>query len=121
MTEKTVTKNPRGAGRPVGSTTNRSLRQTKMKQVLDIINPLLAKALKKAEDILDAPLGSKDVSTTTQLAAVKLIVDKSIELREIVFSKEKDQAKDPDDDEPVDESDKGAILQFTVVGKDDKK
>ena len=120
MTEKTAKEPIRKAGRPVGSTTNRSLRQTKMKQVLDIINPLLTKALKKAEDILDAPLGSKDVSTTTQLAAVKLIVDKSIELREIVFSKEKDQAKDPDDDEPVDESDKGAILLFTVP-KDDKK
>lgn len=119
MTEKTVTKNPRGAGRPVGATSTRSPRQFKMKQVLDLINPLLAKALKKAEDILDAPLDSKNVSTTTQLAAVKLVIDKSIELREIVFSKEKDQEKAPDDDGELDERDKGAILLFTVP-KDDK-
>ena len=39
-------------GRPAGSKSARSLRQNKIKQVLDYIDPLLAKALKKAEAIL---------------------------------------------------------------------
>lgn len=90
-------------GRPPGSLSKRSLRQNKFKQVLDQIDPLLAKALKKAEQILDEPLDSKTVSTTTQLSAVKLVVDKSLELREVVYGREKDQSSDPEDDpkEPV--------------------
>lgn len=88
-------------GRPAGKKSARSLRQNKFKQVLDQIDPLLAKALKKAADILDAPLeNNKGVTATTQLQAAKLVIDKSLELREIVYGREHDQIDDPVDDEP---------------------
>ncbi len=87
-------------GRPQGALSKRSLRQNKIKQVLELIDPLLAKALKKAEDILDEPLDSKNVTSTTQLSAVKLIVDNAISLRNEVYGREKDQESDPVDDEP---------------------
>jgi hypothetical protein len=90
-------------GRPQGALSKRSLRQNKIKQVLDYIDPLLAKALKKAEAILDEPLDSKNVTSTTQLSAVKLVVDNAISLRNEVYGREKDQLEDPEDDpkEPV--------------------
>lgn len=88
-------------GRPPGSKSARSLRQNKIKHVLDqYIDPLLAKAMKKAEQILDEPLDSKNVTSTTQLSAVKLIVDNAINLRNEVYGREKDQESDPVDDEP---------------------
>ena len=88
-------------GRPLNSKSARSLRQNKFKQVLDQLDPLLAKALKKAADILDAPLeNNKGVTATTQLQAAKLVIDKSLELREIVYGREPDQIEDPVDDEP---------------------
>lgn len=102
-------------GRPQGALSKRSLRQNKIKQVLDQIDPLLAKALKKAEEILDAPLDSKTVSTTTQLSAVKLVVDKSLELREIVYGKEKGQEDDPPDDEPKEVVQPHAVFSTKVV------
>jgi hypothetical protein len=86
-------------GRPAGSKSARSLRQNKIKQVLDYIDPLLAKALKKAEAILDEPLDSKNVTSTTQLSAVKLVVDNAISLRNEVYGREKDQESDPEEDE----------------------
>lgn len=87
-------------GRPLNSKSARSLRQNKFKQVLDQIDPLLAKALKKAADILDAPLeNNKGVTATTQLQAAKLVIDKSLELREIVYGREPDQSDDPEEDE----------------------
>ena len=91
-------------GRPLNSKSARSLRQNKIKQVLELIDPLLSKALKKAEAILDEPLDSKNVTSTTQLSAVKLVVDNAISLREIVYGREKDQESDPEEDdskEPV--------------------
>lgn len=90
-------------GRPLNSKSARSLRQNKIRQVLELIDPLLAKALKKAEAILDEPLDSKNVTSTTQLSAVKLIVDNAISLRNEVYGREKDQLEDPEDDpkEPV--------------------
>jgi hypothetical protein len=87
-------------GRPPGSKSARSLRQNKIKQVLDqYIDPLLAKAMKKAEAILDEPLDSKNVTSTTQLSAVKLVVDNAISLRNEVYGREKDQESDPEEDE----------------------
>jgi hypothetical protein len=86
-------------GRPLNSKSARSLRQNKIKQVLDYIDPLLAKALKKAEAILDEPLDSKNVTSTTQLSAVKLVVDNAISLRNEVYGREKDQESDPEEDE----------------------
>ena len=100
-------------GRPVGAKSTKSLRQTRLQEVLKEVNPLLAKALKKAEAILDTDLTSDKVSATVQLQAAKLIIDKSIELRQEVYQKEKDQIESPtdeDDDEP-----KGAVLSFSIV------
>lgn len=86
-------------GRPKGSLSKRSIRQNRLKEVLTLIDPILAKAVLKAGQILDADLNSKDVSATTQLQAAKLIIDKAIDLREAVFAKEKDQLEDPEEDE----------------------
>jgi hypothetical protein len=100
-------------GRPVGAKSTKSLRQTRLQEVLKEVNPLLAKALKKAGQILDTDLTSDKVSASVQLQAAKLIIDKSIELRQEVYQKEKDQIESPtdeDDDEP-----KGAVLSFSIV------
>lgn len=101
-------------GRPKGSKSTKSLRQTRLQEVLKEVNPLLAKALKKAEQILDTDLTSDKVSATVQLQAAKLIIDKSIELRQEVYKKEADQLDDPKDNEDDDEP-KGAILSFSIV------
>jgi hypothetical protein len=105
-------------GRPVGAKSTKSLRQTRLQEVLKEVNPLLAKALKKAEAILDTDLTSDKVSATVQLQAAKLIIDKSIELRQEVYQKEKDQLDDPKDNEDDDEP-RGAVLSFSIV--DQKK
>ena len=103
-------------GRPQGALSKRSLRQNKFKQVLDQIDPLLAKALKKAEAILDAPLeDNKGVSATTQLQAAKLVIDKCLELREVVYGKEPDQIEDPADDEPEDKAPQQARFVTNVI------
>ena len=99
-------------GRPVGAKSTKSLRQTRLQEVLKEVNPLLAKALKKAEAILDTDLISDKVSATVQLQAAKLIIEKAIELRESVYLKEKDQIEDASDD--GEEEQKGAILSFVV-------
>lgn len=85
MTEEN--KVPRKSGRPPGAPNKLPTLQGKFKQVLTLLDPLLAKALKKAEQILDADLDSKSVTATTQLQAAKLVIDKSIELREVVYGK----------------------------------
>ena len=100
-------------GRPAGSKSTKSLRQTRLQEVLKEVNPLLAKALKKAEAILDTDLTSDKVSATVQLQAAKLIIEKAIELRESVYLKEKDQIEDASDDGEEDQ--KGAILSFSIV------
>lgn len=103
-------------GRPPGSKSARSLRQNKIKQVLDqYIDPLLAKAMKKAEAILDEPLDSKNVTSTTQLSAVKLIVDNAISMRNDVYGKEKGQEDDPADDEPEDKAPQQARFVTNVI------
>lgn len=102
-------------GRPKGAVSKRSLRQSKIKQVLDYIDPLLAKALKKAEAILDEPLDSKNVTSTTQLSAVKLVVDNAISLRNEVYGREKDQESDPIDDEPKEPATTQARFSTVVV------
>lgn len=103
-------------GRPKGSKSARSLRQNKIKQVLDqYIDPLLAKAMRKAEAILDEPLDSKNVTSTTQLSAVKLIVDNAISLRNDVYGKEKGQEDDPTDDESEDKAPQQARFVTNVI------
>ena len=91
MTEQTE---KRPAGRPAGAKNKIPSPQSKYKDVLKRFHPLLDKALKKAEEILDEPLDSKTVSSNTQLTAVKLIVDRNLELLEIVYGK---QEGDEDD------------------------
>ena len=86
-------------GRPKGSLSKRSARQTKLKVFSDLFGPVVAKALKKAEDILDEPLNSQIVSTNTQLSAAKLVIDKAIDLTNEVYGKEADQLDDPEEDE----------------------
>jgi hypothetical protein len=86
-------------GRPKGSLSKRSARQTKLKVFSDLFGPVIAKALKKAEDILDEPLNSQIVSTNTQLSAAKLVIDKAIDLTNEVYGKEADQLDDPEEDE----------------------
>jgi hypothetical protein len=104
-------KEKKRVGRPPGSTSSRSLRQNRLKEVLNQVNPILAKALKKAEQILDADLTSKDVSATTQLQAAKLVIEKAIDLRNEVYGKEKDQVADPSDEES---EELGAVLSFVI-------
>lgn len=87
-------------GRTPGAKSAKSLRQRKLKSVLDYLDPIVAKAVNKASQILDADLSSTTVSATTQLQAAKLIIDKAIELNNDVYKKEADQLEDPVDDEP---------------------
>lgn len=68
-------------GRPKGSKSSRTPRQRKLAEILNKLDPLLAKAISKAEAILDADLEESKVSATVQLQAVKLIVDKASTLR----------------------------------------
>lgn len=92
MTEEIKVSRP--AGRPAGAKNKIPSPQSKYKDVLKRFHPLLDKALRKAEEILDEPLDSKTVSSNTQLTAVKLIVDRNLELLDIVYGK---QEGDEDD------------------------
>lgn len=102
-------------GRPKGSTSKRSLRQTKQKVIADLLGPVVAKAIMKASQILDADLSSTTVSATTQLQAAKLIIDKAIELNNDVYKKEPDQLEDPVDDEPKEPATTQARFSTVVV------
>lgn len=102
-------------GRPKGSTSKRSLRQTKQKVIADLLGPVVAKAIMKASQILDADLSSTTVSATTQLQAAKLIIDKAIELNNDVYKKEPDQLEDPVDDEPREPATTQARFSTKVV------
>ena len=92
MTEEV--KVPRSSGRPPGAKNKIPSPQSKYKDVLKRSHPLHDKALRKAEEILDEPLDSNTVSSNTQLTAVKLIVDRNLELLDIVYGK---QEGDEDD------------------------
>ena len=94
MTEEIKVSRP--AGRPAGALNKLPTLQGKFKQVLKHLDPLLVKALKKAEQILDADLDSKNVTATTQLQAAKMVLDKSIELRQAVYGSE---GSDKEEDE----------------------
>lgn len=102
-------------GRPKGSTSKRSARQTKLKVFSDLFGPVVAKALKKAEAILDEPLNSQTVSTNTQLSAAKLVIDKAIDLTNEVYGKEPDQIEDPADDEPEEKGPQQARFVTNVI------
>lgn len=101
MTEQVEKKT---SGRPPGAKNKIPSPQSKYKDVLKRFHPLLDKALRKAEEILDEPLDSKTVSSNTQLTAVKLIVDRNLELLEIVYGKndgDEDDFKETKVVEPV--------------------
>ena len=99
-------------GRPLNSKSSRTPRQKKLAEILNKMDPLLAKAISKAEAILDADLENSKVSATVQLQAVKLIVDKAIELRNECYKPDTPTGEAPQDD---DEEESAAILSFTVV------
>jgi hypothetical protein len=110
MTDK---KEPRPPGRPKGSLSSRSLRQNRLKRVLDqYFDPLLMEAMEKASKILKADISDKTVSASVQLQAVKLIVDNHLKLTEEVYKREKDQ-NDSDQDDDREES-QAAVLSFVI-------
>lgn len=100
-------------GRPKNSKSSRTPRQKKLAEILNKLDPLLAKAINKAEAILDADLEESKVSATVQLQAVKLIVDKAIELRNECYKPDTASGEAPQDDDGEEET--GAVLSFTVV------
>jgi len=111
MTEEKEKKKSAG-GRPKGSLSARSLRQNRLKRVLDqYFDPMLSEAMEKASKILKADVSDKNVSASVQLQAVKLIVDNHLKLTEEVYKKEKDQSEDQDDDR---EESQAAVLSFVI-------
>jgi len=100
-------------GRKPGTKSSRTPRQRRLAEILNKLDPLLAKAINKAEAILDADLEESKVSATVQLQAVKLIVDKAIELRNECYKPDTASGEAPQDDDEEEET--GAVLSFTVV------
>ena len=100
-------------GRPAGKKSSRTPRQRKLAEVLNKLNPVVAKALAKAEAILDADLEKSGVSATVQLQAAKLVIDKAIELTNECYKPDTASGEAPQDDDGEEET--GAVLSFTVV------
>lgn len=100
-------------GRPAGKKSSRTPRQRKLAEVLNKLSPVVAKALAKAEAILDADLEKSGVSATVQLQAAKLVIDKAIELTNECYKPDTPTGEAPQDDD--DEEEGAAILSFTVV------
>ena len=100
-------------GRPAGKKSSRTPRQRRLSEVLNKLNPIVAKALAKAEAILDADLEKSGVSATVQLQAAKLVIDKAIELTNECYKPDTQTGEAPQDDDGEEET--GAVLSFTVV------
>lgn len=100
-------------GRPRGVKSTRTPRQKKLAEVLNKLSPVVAKALAKAEAILDADLEKSGVSATVQLQAAKLVIDKAIELTNECYKPDTPTGEAPQDDDGEEET--GAVLSFTVV------
>ena len=100
-------------GRPKGVKSTRTPRQRRLSEVLNKLNPIVAKALAKAEAILDADLEKGGVSATVQLQAAKLVIDKAIELTNECYKPDTASGEAPQDDDGEEET--GAVLSFTVV------
>lgn len=100
-------------GRPAGKKSSRTPRQRKLAEVLNKLSPVVAKALAKAEAILDADLEKSGVSATVQLQAAKLVIDKAIELTNECYKPDTPTGEAPQDDDGEEET--GAVLSFTVV------
>lgn len=114
--DKAIGPKGRPVGRPVGSKSERSLRQTKLKQLLEMLDPLTRKAIAKASAILEVSLENEKVSPTVQLSAAKLVIDLQVKLREEVYKKESKEMADIPDIE--DDEQRGAVLSFVVPSKD---
>lgn len=100
------------SGRPVGSVNVQTLRQSKLKNLLlRHLEPLTVEAITTTAEIMR----DEKATPTIRLQASKFIIEKVADLIDQSYRKEKDQESEPTDD--VDESDKGAILSFTVVPK----
>ena len=101
-------------GRPRGVKSTRTPRQRRLSEVLNKLNPIVAKALAKAEAILDADLEKSGVSATVQLQAAKLVIDKAIELTNECYKPDvlPEGSTGVEGDE---EEETGAVLSFTVV------
>ena len=99
-------------GRKPGTKSSRTPRQRRLAEILNKLDPLLAKAINKAEAILDADLEKGGVSATVQLQAAKLVIDKAIELTNECYKPDTASGEAPQDD---DEEETGAVLSFTVV------
>lgn len=100
-------------GRPKGVKSTRTPRQRRLSEVLNKLNPIVAKALAKAEAILDADLEKSGVSATVQLQAAKLVIDKAIELTNECYKP--DVLPEGSAGVEDDEEEGAAILSFTVV------
>jgi len=100
-------------GRPAGKKSSRTPRQRRLAEVLNKLSPVVAKALAKAEAILDADLEKSGVSATVQLQAAKLVIDKAIELTNECYKPDTASGEAPQDDDGEEET--GAVLSFTVV------
>ena len=100
-------------GRPAGKKSSRTPRQRRLAEVLNKLSPVVAKALAKAEAILDADLEKGGVSATVQLQAAKLVIDKAIELTNECYKPDTASGEAPQDDDGEEET--GAVLSFTVV------
>jgi len=100
-------------GRKPGTKSSRTPRQRKLAEVLNKLSPVVAKALAKAEAILDADLEKSGVSATVQLQAAKLVIDKAIELTNECYKPDTASGEAPQDDDGEEET--GAVLSFTVV------
>jgi len=100
-------------GRKPGTKSSRTPRQRRLAEVLNKLSPVVAKALAKAEAILDADLEKGGVSATVQLQAAKLVIDKAIELTNECYKPDTASGEAPQDDDNEEEG--AAILSFTVV------
>lgn len=97
-------------GRPKGSLSKSSLRQSKLKNILlRHMEPLAVEAITTTSEIMR----DKEASPTVRLQASKFIIERIADLIDEAYGKEKDQTVDPETDE--DEEPKGAVLSFSIV------
>lgn len=107
----TKEKVPRKPGRPKGSVSTVNARQSRLKNVLlRHLEPLAVEAITTTAEVMR----DEKSSGAVKLQASKFIIEKIANLIDEAYRKEKDQVEDPVDPSE-DESERGAILSFTVV------
>jgi hypothetical protein len=101
-------------GRPTGSQSKASLRQSKLKNILlRHMEPLAVEAITTTSELMR----DKDASPTVRLQASKFIIERIADLIDEAYGRERDQVDDPKDNE--DDEPRGAVLSFSIV--DQKK